>query len=138
MKKRILIIDDNNEFRKLLKIILQENYTIETAENGLRAFSILQSGYLPDLVLCDLMMPEVDGKTFLNQLKVSGAFCKIPVILLSSIDKSATRVDLLKAGAIDYIIKPFNPEELKVRISNALLLTAKEPMNNKAYKLDLS
>ena len=123
MKKRILIIDDKHEFRKLIKIILNKNYSVETAENGIQAFSMLQNGFLPDLILCDITMPELDGKSFLKQLKVTGAFRQIPFIVLSSIDKSSTRVEMLKAGANDYIVKPFNPEELIARIDNALALT---------------
>ena len=84
---------------------------------------MLQNGYLPDLILCDIKMPELDGKSFLKQLKVTGAFRKIPFIALSSIDTSSTRVYMLKAGANDYIVKPFNPEELIARINNTLSLT---------------
>lgn len=123
MKKRILFIDDKQEFRKLVKIILNNNYNVETAENGLQAFSLLQNGYLPDLILCDINMPGLDGESFLKQVKVTGAFREIPFIVLSSIDKSSTRVEMLKAGANDYMVKPFNPEELMVRINNTLALT---------------
>ena len=122
MKKRILIIDDKYEFRKLLNIILKDKFTIETVENGLQAFSILQGGNLPDLILCDIMMPELDGENFLKHVKRSGAFSKIPFIVLSSIDNSTMRVKMLNAGANDYVVKPFNPEELIARINKSLLL----------------
>lgn len=120
MKKKILLIDDMGEFRELMKIFLSKKYEVGTAENGLKALAKLQKGYFPDIIICDLMMPEIDGKTFVNQIKISGVFSQIPVIILSSIDKSSERIDLLKSGASDYIIKPFNPEELEVRISNLL------------------
>lgn len=124
MKKKILLIDDKKEFRRLTKIILSSEFDIETAENGLEALSLLQKGYFPDLIVCDLMMPELDGEQFIIQLKASGAFHQIPVIVLSSIDKSSERVRLMKAGAADYLIKPYNPEELLVRINHQLNISA--------------
>lgn len=120
MKKKVLLIDDQKEFSMLLKIFLSKKYTVETSENGLRALARLQNGYFPDVIVTDLMMPEVDGKTFIMQIKNSGAFNHIPIIVLSSIDRSSEKVDLLKSGASDYIIKPFNPDELDIRIDKVL------------------
>ena len=69
-------------------------------------------------------MPEIDGKIFVSQLKASGAFRHIPVIIVSSIDNSTERIQLLKAGADDFLIKPFNPEELEIRIETTLRKSA--------------
>lgn len=118
MNKKILIIDDNNEFRRLTKTILMSKYEVETAINGLEAISLLQSGYLPDLIVTDLMMPGMGGKGLVEQLKSSGAFQHIPVIVLSSIDKSDEKIQLLQLGAADYLEKPYNPSELLIRIEN--------------------
>ncbi|KAB2828029.1 MAG: hypothetical protein BGP01_04575 [Paludibacter sp. 47-17] len=118
MNKKILIIDDNNEFRRLTKTILTSKYEVETAINGIEAFALLQSGYLPDLIVTDLMMPGMGGKGFVEQLKSSGAFRQIPVIVLSSIDKSDEKIQLLQLGAADYLEKPYNPTELLIRIEN--------------------
>lgn len=120
MKKRILLVDDKGEFRRLVKIFLSKNYDVKTAENGLEALAILQNGYIPDAVVSDLIMPEVDGRVLVEQLKASGIFQHIPVIILSSVDKSAQKIELLKSGAGDYLVKPFNPEELEVRIERLL------------------
>jgi DNA-binding response OmpR family regulator len=120
MNKKVLLVDDKKEFRKLVKIYLSRKYDVETAENGLHALSILKNGFIPDLIVSDLMMPEVDGKTFLMQLRASGAYRNIPVIILSSIDKSSRKIELINNGADDYLIKPFNPEELETRIENLL------------------
>lgn len=116
MEKLILVIDDKPEFRKLTKMALSREYKVETAENGLQALAMLQKGVRPDLIVSDLMMPEVNGEEFITQLKSSGTFNDIPVIVLSSIDKSSERARLLKTGAADYMIKPYNPEELLARI----------------------
>ncbi len=118
MNKKILIIDDNNEFRRLTKTILMSKYEVETAINGIEAFTLLQSGYMPDLIVTDLMMPGMGGKGFVEQLKSSGVFQHIPVIVLSSIDKSDEKIQLLQLGASDYLEKPYNPSELLIRIEN--------------------
>ena len=120
MKKKILILDDKSEFRRLTKSILSNKYDVESAENGIEGLSILQNGYMPDLIVSDLMMPELGGKGFVEQIKSSGAFKDIPVIILSSIDKSDEKIQLINLGASDYLEKPYNPAELLARIENLL------------------
>lgn len=118
--KRILIVDDRPELRTLTKTILSREYEVDTADNGLAAMSILQSGYLPDLIVTDLMMPVMGGKELIEQLKSSGAFNNIPVIVLSSIDKTEEKIALFDLGADDYMEKPYNPAELMARIKKIL------------------
>jgi two-component system, chemotaxis family, chemotaxis protein CheY len=120
MKKKILIVDDRTEFRTLTKTILSRDYEVETAENGIDALAKLHQGYLPDLIITDLMMPELGGRDFVEQLKASGMHSNIPVIVLSSIDKSDEKIKLLNLGAEDYLEKPYNPNELLVRIGKIL------------------
>jgi DNA-binding response OmpR family regulator len=120
MKKKILIIDDISEFRRLTKAILLNKYDVESAENGIDALSLLQNGNIPDLIVCDLLMPVLGGKDFVEQIKSSGAFKDIPVIILSSIDKSDEKIKLINMGANDYLEKPYNPAELLARIDNLL------------------
>ena len=124
MKKKILLVDDIREFRNLLRILLLKNYDIKIAGNGLEALAVLHEGYIPDIIVTDILMPEIDGKIFVSQLKASGAFRHIPVIIVSSIDNSTERIQLLKAGADDFLIKPFNPEELEIRIETTLRKSA--------------
>jgi len=124
MKKKILIVDDKTEFRRLTKTILESKYEVESAENGVEALSTLQNGFLPDLMVCDLLMPVLGGKDFLEQVKSSGAFRHIPVIILSSIDKSDEKVKLINMGATDYLEKPYNPAELLARIENIFKIKA--------------
>ncbi len=120
MKKKILIVDDKAEFRRLTKTILSGNYQVESAENGVEALSLLQNGYMPDLIVSDLMMPVLGGRDLVDQLKASGAFKHIPIIILSSIDKTDEKIKLIKMGADDYLEKPYNPSELVVRIEKLL------------------
>lgn len=125
MKKNVLLVDDKKELRMVLKSYLVKNYNVETAESGLHALAMLQDGYWPDIIVSDLMMPGADGKTLVAQIKSSGLFSHIPIIILSSIDKSSERIELLRSGANDYLTKPFNPEELEVRIEQVLLQVSK-------------
>ena len=93
---------------------------MESAENGVDALSLLQNGYMPDLIVTDLMMPVLGGKDLVEQLKNSGVFNNIPIIVLSSIDKSDEKIKLINMGASDYLEKPYNPAELLARIENLL------------------
>jgi len=116
MRTKVLLIDDKLELLKLMKLFLSRNYNVETAENGLQAISKLHSGYIPDIIISDLYMPFVDGRSFVSQVRVSTHFRDIPIIILTSNDNIKDRSDLLKLGANDYIVKPIKPEELELLI----------------------
>jgi DNA-binding response OmpR family regulator len=115
MKKNILVIDDDESIRFILKNILQKDYNVETCENGNQGLIYLQNGNIPDLIILDLVMPEIDGFDFLKNIKKSTYFNSIPIIVLSAKENSVEKVKCLKLGADDYIVKPFNPEELLLR-----------------------
>lgn len=120
MKKTVLIVDDKHEIRNLLHMFLSKDYNIVAFENGKSAFDWLQLGNLPDGIISDIEMPEIDGRKFLGLLKSSGIFGQIPIIMLSSIHNSDERIRLLDMGADDYLVKPFNPAELKLRLSKLM------------------
>lgn len=114
--KKLLIVDDKSSITNLLAQFLNEKYLVETKSDGLKALTWLQKGNIPDVIITDLQMPEIDGFEFIKRLKESGYFKDIPIIVLSSKDNSSDRVQCLKMGAEDYMIKPFNPEELLIRL----------------------
>lgn len=118
--KKILIVDDKPSISMLLVQFLNEKFILETKSDGLEALAWLQQGNIPDLIITDLQMPNMDGIGLINSLKESGYFKHIPIIVLSSKDSSADRIECLKLGAEDYMIKPFNPEELQLRIDKIL------------------
>ena len=120
MKKQILVIDDKPEISRIIKMFLGNEYNVIAKENGLDAFEWLKNGNIPDSIISDIQMPELDGFEFVKQLKFSGSFNNIPIIMLSSIEESNQRIEMYKLGVDDYMIKPFNPEELQVRLSNVL------------------
>ena len=80
----------------------------------------LQAGNTPDLIISDIRMPGMRGDDFLEWIKQNELFRHIPVIMLSSEDSTSERIRLLEIGAEDYIVKPFNPMELKIRVKKIL------------------
>lgn len=122
MMKQVLIIDDEPIMRKLLEQILKDKYEVISLENGKQALEWMYSGNIPDLVVADLNMPEINGFEYIEKVRESGFFSDVPLIVLSGEESSAERIKCLKLGANDYLIKPFNPEELGLRIDNLIRL----------------
>ena len=117
--KRILVIDDNQDIRTLIKTILKKDYRLVMAKNGMEGFEKTQK-YKPDLIISDVMMPVIDGYKFTDMIKKSPKLRHIPVILLSAKHNVHERIEGLEHGADDYIAKPFNSRELKARIQSQL------------------
>lgn len=120
MKKRILILDDKETIAKVLSIYLMAEYDCIWLQDGVQGMKWLQEGNLPDLIISDIRMPEMRGDDFLEWIKANELFKHIPVIMLSSEDSTTERIRLLKIGAEDYIVKPFNPMELKIRVKKII------------------
>lgn len=120
--KQVLIIDDEPIMRKLLEQILKDKYEVISLENGREALEWMYSGNIPDLVVADLNMPEINGFEYIEKVRESGFFSDVPLIVLSGEESSSERIKCLKLGANDYLIKPFNPEELGLRIDNLIRL----------------
>ena len=116
MAIKILSVDDELDLEILLtqyfrRKIKKGEYEFHFAHNGLEALQMLLAMPDFDVILSDINMPEMDGRTFLKQLKASSTFNFIPVIILSSLESSNDRIELLEAGASDFVLKPFNPQE---------------------------
>jgi signal transduction histidine kinase/AraC-like DNA-binding protein/streptogramin lyase len=111
----ILIAEDNAELRIFLKESLAKSYEVVEAENGKEAWEIISSE-LPDLVISDVMMPEMDGLELTEKIKTNLKTSHLPVILLTAKSAIEDRIAGLKTGADSYIPKPFHPEHLEVRI----------------------
>lgn len=112
---KILIVEDNAELRLFLRNILQRQYQVFEAENGKKGLEAIRQ-YLPDLILSDVMMPEMDGFEMVRFLKTDEDICHIPVILLTAKTLMADQIEGIRIGADDYILKPFNSEYLLARI----------------------
>lgn len=119
-KKNILIIDDKPTIAKVVSVYLSEDFNFTYFDSPIKAITYLHEGNIPDLIITDLRMPDMNGSDFLKYVKNNELFKAIPVIVLSSEDSSSERIRLLSNGAQDYIIKPFNPLELKIRVNKIL------------------
>ena len=110
-QKKILIADDEQSVRQLLKRLLRDNYVILEAEDGAEAVN-LASAEQPDLILMDIMMPKTDGITACYELKSNEATKSIPVIMLTGLDYDLNRKLGQEIGAEAYITKPFKLKEI--------------------------
>jgi two-component system phosphate regulon response regulator OmpR len=130
MKKNILIVDDDKRLRELLKDYLTEkNLEIYLSEDYEEAKDILSVAIF-DLIILDRMMPSGDGIKLIDHIK---QFSNTPVIMLTAMGENKDKVDGLKIGADDYLSKPFEPEELFLRITKLLYLF--ENLKNKKVKI---
>ena len=122
-KETVLIVDDVEMNRIILEDILVDHYDIAHASNGIEAISCMFSGEVtPAIVLLDIMMPEMDGYEVLELMQGNPLTSKIPVIFITAADAETNETRGLSLGAVDYISKPFNPEVVKLRVSNHLRL----------------
>ncbi len=117
---RLLVVDDNRINRMMLeRALAQEGYSVATAENGRQALNLL--GAEPfDVVLLDILMPELDGYETLERIKGSATLRHIPVIMISAVEEMDSVVRCIEMGATDYLPKPFNPALLRARINSSL------------------
>ncbi len=118
----LLIVEDNPDLRDYLHAILSADYRLTLTDNGRAALDYLAAGAepLPDLILSDVMMPELDGFQLLETLRQNEAWRPIPVILLTALAGTDERLHAFRIGVDDYITKPFSAEELRVRLENTL------------------
>jgi DNA-binding response OmpR family regulator len=125
MKKlyNVLVIEDDSFIRKVLRQTLKDDFEVTTKENGMEGMAWLEEGNPVDIVLSDIQMPHMDGKNLIAMLRASPVFKKLPIIMLSTFADSDTRIACLNMGADDYIIKPFNPMEVKTKIATVLRRT---------------
>lgn len=120
----ILLVDDDADFLELHRATLElvGNYTVEVAQDGLAALERIKTGKLPDLVISDVLMPRMDGFELLTSLRRLSL--DVPVVFTSAIGRdSSHRTDGLRLGAMDFIAKPCEPEEILIRIERLLAPT---------------
>ena len=115
-KSTILVVDDTPDNLKLISGLLKETYKVKIANSGESALEIAQSSSPPDLILLDIMMPEMDGYEVCTHLKSSALTAHIPVIFLTAKTEVADETKGLELGAVDYISKPINPLILLSRV----------------------
>jgi len=120
MPQRILVVDDEPDIVELVAFNLRaEGYDVITASNGVDALERARSA-LPDLIVLDLMLPELDGMAVCEILRELPVTSVIPIIMLTAWSSEMSRDIGLGLGAEDYMIKPFSPRELVARVNNTL------------------
>ncbi|WP_421870587.1 ATP-binding protein [Marinoscillum sp.] len=115
----VLIVEDNKLLQQYLQDVLKDHFELFMAENGQDALDQLKK-VKPNLILTDVMMPVMDGWEFIEHLREDMALSKIPVIVLTAVAENTDRIKGLRLGVDDYIIKPFEVDELLVRITNVI------------------
>ena len=118
--KQILLVDDKITIGKVLSMYLGKEFELVYHDSAMKAIEWLNEGNDPALIISDIRMPGMRGDDFLEWIKQNELFRHIPVIMLSSEDSTNERIRLLEIGAVDYIVKPFNPMELKIRVKKIL------------------
>jgi len=112
MKKNILVVDDEVTSCLILENFLSDQYSVISTNSGIEALKSLETN-LPDLIISDIQMANMDGFEFLKEVRLMGYTKHTPVIMLSGKTESKERVKCYQLGAQDYLSKPFNPQELK-------------------------
>jgi len=127
-KPLVLIVEDNDDVRQYIGKVLAHNYRIAEAENGVVGLQIANQT-MPELIITDIMMPEMDGIEFCKELKTDLQTSHIPVIMLTARTSIEHRIEGLETGADSYIPKPFNPRHLEVRVRK--LIELRRQLKNK-------
>lgn len=124
MKKQILAVDDDSSIRELLEFLLRSHYDVITKKDGMEAMLWLSDGNIPDLIITDVDMPRLNGYEFFKNVRRSGFYRDIPIMVLSGLENSKLIITCLQQGADDYILKPFNPDSLYAKINRVLTETS--------------
>jgi len=124
-KVKVMVIEDNPPMQLVLSHHLKTAFEVSMFNNGFEAMAYLHEGNMADIIISDLNTPRMSGYELIDQLRASGFFSNIPIIVLSGEESTETRIKCLEAGADDYLVKPFNPRELLARINALLRRTGK-------------
>jgi len=120
MKKQILVVDDSKAIRFLLQTILSKDYQVITMPEACSAMYWLSKKNLPDLIIADPQLPDMENWELIEQLSSSGIYGNIPLLVLSALDNDETQVKCLEYGVSKYFLKPFNPVDLLSVINNLI------------------
>ncbi|WP_138993897.1 response regulator transcription factor [Larkinella sp. C7] len=127
----VLVVEDDTYIRKVLRHTLKAEFEVTTLNNGIEAMDWLEAGNPVDIIITDLQMPYLSGQDLIRTIRASSLLTQVPIIVLSTFTDSATKIACLEQGADDYMIKPFNPLEVKAKI-NAILRRRGNPQPTSA------
>ena len=132
-RERILVVDDNTDMRRYLRRLLQTRWQVDTASDGAEAIARIQQER-PDLIIADIMMPRMDGLELLRRVRADTATAEIPLLLLSARAGEEASAGGLRAGADDYLVKPFSRHELLARIESRLATARQQAVERQARR----
>lgn len=124
MKKQILAIDDSKAIRFLLQTVLGKDHNVVTAPDGCSAMYWLSKKNLPDLIILDAQLPDMENWELVEQLSTSGLYRDVPMIVISSVNKNELASKSLQFGVTEYFTKPFNPVDLLDAVNRVLNFSA--------------
>lgn len=122
-QKKILVIEDHDSIRELLDQFLSKRFDVTCKADGFEALAWLSYGNIPDLIILDMSMPRISGIDFLNNIRTSGLFRDIPVLVVSADEDSSVIKKCYDLGINGYVSKPFNPLELNETINKVFVST---------------
>jgi DNA-binding response OmpR family regulator len=116
-KPRVLVVEDDEQIAYLLQFILsRDGFTVSVVNDGRAASEAIVDGPVPALVTLDIMLPYIDGFQLVEEIRAAAGWESVPILMLSAKSHEKDVVRALDAGANDYVIKPFQPEELRARV----------------------
>lgn len=124
-RPKILVVEDEEDVRRMLGLILAQVGEVTTAVDGEDAYARLTGGFLPDVIVTDLMMPRMDGLTLATKLRAHPGLARVPVVMLTAKTSARDVIAGINAGARHYVTKPFKTEELVGKVRKALASRAK-------------
>ena len=116
MHRKVLLVEDHDSLRYVIGAFLSRRFEVTGAKNGLEAMSFLGQGLQPDAIVTDAMMPGLNGFQFLANLRCSGLFANIPVVVISGSCNEEEELHFKQLGVYDYFRKPFSPVQLQNRL----------------------
>jgi len=119
-KKKILLVDDNEVQLSVSEIQLNKDYEVTTAKSGKEALDYLFHGHVPDLIILDILMPDMDGWETFGRLRAISKLHEVPILFFSSINDQKEIDRAFDMGAVDFIVKPCNNIELLDRVKNVV------------------
>jgi PleD family two-component response regulator len=119
-KKKILLVDDNEVQLSISEVQLNKEYEVTTAKSGKEALDYLFHGHVPDLIMLDILMPDMDGWETFGRLRAISKLHEVPILFMSSINDKEEIDRAFDMGAVDFIIKPCNSTELLERVKKAV------------------
>lgn len=120
MKRILLVVDDEPSIGLVLEHYFTPEFEVILKSNGFEAITWLQQGNSPAAIVADYSMPIMDGLDFISRVRNSPAHRDTPLLMLSGKEETSYKIKCLKQGADDYVVKPFNPEELDLRVKKLL------------------